>query len=221
MKIVVLAATGRAGRAILNELVDRGGHQVTAVARNLDKLPEQLPGTVARVGDDLSSADRLAQIIAGADAVVSAFGPASTDPRYTTDQSYTDQLVDVTERVIAAVRKAGVPCLIIVGGCGSLEFSPGVTVLDSGFWPAQYVPIAKSHVKAFAALRASDINWTYFSCPMSITPGERTGKFRLGGDELIKDADGKSRVSFEDYAVALVDELEKPAHERARFTIGY
>ncbi|MFT3801534.1 MAG: NAD(P)-dependent oxidoreductase [Burkholderiaceae bacterium] len=221
MKVVVLAATGRAGRTILNELVSRAGHQVTAVARNPGKLPEQLPDSVERVQDDLSSADRLARIIAGADAVVSAFGPASSDPRYATDQTYTDQLVDVTERVIAAVRKAGVPRLIVVGGCGSLEFSPGVTVLDSGFWPAQYVPIAKSHVKAFAALRASDINWTYFSCPMSITRGERTGKFRLGGDQLIKDAEGKSRVSFEDYAVALVDELERPAHQRARFTIGY
>ena len=127
----------------------------------------------------------------------------------------------MTERAIAAVRKAGVPRLVVVGGCGSLEFSPGVTVLDSGHWPAQYVPIAKSHVKAFAALRASGINWTYFSCPMSIAPGERTGKFVLGGDRLIKNADGKSQVSFEDYAVALVDELEKPAHEHARFTIGY
>lgn len=220
MNIVLLAATGRAGRTILNELISRG-HQVTAVARNLEKLPEQLPESVRRVQDDLGCADRMAQIIAGADAVVSAFGPSSSDPRYTSDQSYTDQLVSLTERAIAAVRKARVPRLIVVGGCGSLEFSPGVTVLDSGHWPQQYVPIARSHVKAFAALRASDINWTYFSCPMSITPGERTGKFRLGGDDLVKDAQGKSRVSFEDYAVALVDELEMPAHERARFTIGY
>ena len=220
MNVVLLAATGQAGRTILNELINRG-HQVTAVARNLEKLPEQLPQSVKRVQDDLSSADRIAEIIAGADAVVSAFGPSSSDPRYTSDQSYTDQLVSLTERAIAAVRKAGVTRLIVVGGCGSLEFSPGVTVLDSGHWPPQYVPIAKSHVKAFAALRASDINWTYFSCPMSITPGERTGKFRLGGDNLIKDAQGKSRVSFEDYAVALVNELEKPAHERARFTVGY
>ena len=220
MNIVLLAATGRAGRTILNELINRG-HQVTAVARNLDKLPAQLPEGVRRVQDDLGSTERMAEIIAGADAVVSAFGPSSSDPRYTSDQSYTDQVVSLTERAIAAVRKAGVPRLIVVGGCGSLEFSPGVTVLDSGHWPQQYVPIARSHVKAFAALRASDINWTYFSCPMSITPGERTGKFRLGGDDLVKDAQGKSRVSFEDYAVALVDELEEPAHERARFTIGY
>ncbi|WP_321908083.1 NAD(P)-dependent oxidoreductase [Burkholderia cepacia] len=220
MKVVLFAATGRAGSTILNELVSRG-HEVTAVARNLDKLPEQLPVTVKRVRDDLSDADRIAEFIAGADAVVSAYGPSSSDPRYTSDESYTDQLVSVTERLVEAVRKAGASRLIVVGGAGSLEFSPGVRVLDSGYWPQQYVPIATSHTKAFAALRASDINWTYFSPPMLIQPGERTGKFRLGGDNLIKDAEGKSRVSFEDYAVALVDELEKPAHERSRFTIGY
>lgn len=220
MHVVLLAATGRAGRTILQELIQRG-HRVTAVARSLDKLPGNLPENIKPVKDDLSNTDRIAEIIAGADVVVSAFGPSSSDPRYTSDESYTDQLVSVTERAIAAVRKAGVARLIVVGGCGSLEFSPGVTVLDSGHWPQQYVPIAKSHVKAFAALQASDINWTYFSCPMSITPGERTGKFVLGGDRLVKDAEGKSRVSFEDYAVALVDEIEQPAHERARFTIGY
>lgn len=216
MKVTLYAATGRAGRTILAELVNRG-HEVTAVARNPDKLPQN----VKHVSDDLSNVDRIVQIISGSDAVVSAYGPPSTDPRYTSDLSYTDQLVAVTERLISAVGKAGGPRLVVVGGCGSLEFSPGVTVLESGHWPKPYVPIATSHAKALAALKASDINWTYFSPPMSITPGERTGKFRLGGDSLIKDAEGKSRVSFEDYAVALVDELEKPAHERARFTIGY
>lgn len=220
MNVVLLAATGQAGSTILNELVNRG-HQITAVVRNLDKLPERLPDTVNAVRDDLSRVDRIAEIISGADAVVSAFGPPSSDPRYTSDVTYTDQLVSVTERLIAAVRTAGVSRLFVVGGCGSLQFSPGVTVLDSGYWPEPYVPIATSHMKAFAALKASDINWTYFSPPMLIQPGERTGTFRLGGDNLIMDDQGNSRVSFEDYAVALVDELEKPAHERTRFTIGY
>jgi len=216
MNIALLAATGRAGRTILDELVSRG-HQVTAVARNPDKLPEN----VKRVRDELSSVERIAEIISGADAVVSAYGPPRDDPRFTSTTDYTDQLVSVTERLIAAVRKAGVRRLIVVGGAGSLEFSPGVTVLKSGHWPQPFVPIATSHMKAFAALRASDINWTYFSPPILIEPGVRTGKFRLGGNDLIRDAEGKSRVSFEDYAVALVDELEKPAQERSRFTIGY
>jgi uncharacterized protein len=216
VKVVLYAATGQAGRCILDELVNRG-HEVTAVARNPDKLPQ----TVARIRDDLSSVERIVDTVLGAEAVVSAFGPPRDDPRFFSSQSYTDQLVSVTERLIAAVRKVSIPRLIVVGGCGSLEFSPGVTVLKSGHWPEKLVPIATSHMKALAALRASDINWTYFSPPMLIEPGVRTGKFRLGGERLIVDEGGKSSVSFEDYAVALVDELEKPAHERSRFTIGY
>ena len=154
MNVVLYAATGQAGRSILSELISRG-HQVTAVARNPDKLPR----SINRVRDDLSSVDQIAEIIAGADAVVSAFGPPKDDPRFFSDVNYTDQLASVTERLIAAVRKAGVPRLIVVGGCGSLEFLPGVTVLKSGHWPERLVPIATSHIKAFAALRASDINW--------------------------------------------------------------
>lgn len=220
MKVALLAATGQAGRTLLNELVSRG-HQVTAVARSLDRLPNPLPEGVIPVQDDLSSTERITEIIRGADAVVSAYGPPRDDARFTTDESYTDQLPAVVGRMIDAVGKADVPRLIVVGGAGSLWFSPGVTVLDSGYWPQPYVPIARSHVKAFAALKASNINWTYFSPPMIIQPGKRTGQFRLGGDDLIKDGQGSSRVSFEDYAVALADELERPAHERTRFTIGY
>lgn len=207
MIVVLYGATGRTGRRILNELVSRG-HQVTAVDLNPDKLPD----TVKRDRDDLSNVDRIVEIINGADAVVSAYGPPYDD---------SDQLIGVTERLIAAVGKADNPRLIVVGGCGSLEFSPGMTVLESDQWPKKLVPVAISHTKAFAALRASDINWTYFSPPMLLVPGVRTEKFRLGGDKLIIDEQGKSKISYEDYAVALVDELENPAHERSRFTIGY
>ncbi|RVU01187.1 NAD-dependent epimerase/dehydratase family protein [Novosphingobium umbonatum] len=216
MKVVVLAATGQAGRTILSELISRG-HEVVAVARS----PEKLPPSITAVQDDLSSADRIAEIIAGADAVVSAYGPPKDDKRFFSDEAYTDILATMAGRFVEAVRKAGVPRLVFVGGAGSLEFSPGVKVLDSGRWPEILFPIAKSHMKAFATLRESGINWTYFSPPMLIEPGVRTSKFRLGGDAAIFDENGKSWVSFEDYAVALVDELEKPTHERARFTIGY
>lgn len=216
MKVVVLAATGQAGRTILGELISRG-HEVLAVARH----PEKLPRSIQSIADDLGSADRLAQIIAGADAVVSAYGPPKDDPRFFSDVAYTDILATMAERFITALRKAGVPRLLFVGGAGSLEYAPGVSVLDSGHWPEMLFPIAKSHMKAFAALRASDINWTYFSPPMQIEPGVRTGKFRLGKDAVIFDAQGRNWISFEDYAIALVDELEAPAHERARFTIGY
>jgi len=127
----------------------------------------------------------------------------------------------VTERQIAAVKKAGKVRLIVVGGAASLEVAPGVTLLGSGHLPAQWVSIAASHEKALRMFEASDINWTYFSPAAFFEPGERTGKFRLGTNSLIVDSKGESRISLEDYAIALLDELEKPAHERGRFTIGY
>jgi len=220
MNIILYGATGRTGRVILTELVQRG-HHVTAIARNLARLPEPLPANVSPLRDDLSDIQRITEIISGADAVISAVGPASDDPRYTTDQDYTDQLVRVSERLIAAVDRAHVPRLIVVGGAGSLEYSPGVSVLDSEQWPEQYIPIARSHTKLLTALRASAINWTYFSPPITMMSGERTGQFRLGTEQLIRDAQGKSWISHQDYALALVDELETPVHERMRFTIGY
>lgn len=207
MRIVLIGATGRVGSTALAELISRG-HTVTGVTRH----PEKLPQTVTAVGDDLTDTGLIAQIIAGADAVVSAYAPPADDP---------EMLPAVVQRLITAAEQAGVPRLLVVGGCGSLEYEPGVLVVDSDAWPEPFAPIARSHMKALGALRASGINWTYFSPPISIQPGERTGVFRLGRDALVKDEDGTSSVSFEDYAVALVDELEHPAHERSRFTIGY
>ena len=127
----------------------------------------------------------------------------------------------MTERFIAAVQQAGVARLIVVGGAASLEVAPGVTLLASGHLPAQWLPIATSHAKALDLLKQSPINWTYFSPAAFFEPGARTGKFRIGKDELIANEQHESRISMEDYAIALVDELESPRHERARFTIGY
>jgi len=207
MKVVLYGATGSSGQRILQELTSRG-HQVTGVARNTSKLPS----TVTAVKDDLSNAETIASIIAGADVVVSAYAPP---------QDNTDALLGVTEREIAAVKKAGSARLIVVGGAGLLELAPGTTLIASGYLPEAYHPIAKSHEKALGLLKASDINWTYFSPAGYFEPGERTGKFRLGTTNLIANEKGESRISFEDYAVALVDEIEKPAHERGQLSIGY
>ena len=207
MKVVLYGASGNAGSRILQELQSRG-HQVVAAVRN----PEKLPAGTKSVRDDLSNVDRIAEIISGVDAVVSAYMPPPND---------TDQLVTVTSRLIEAVRKAGNPRLIVVGGAASLEVAPGLTLLASGHLPAPWIPIATSHAKALEALKASGIPWTYLSPAGFFEPGQRTGKFRLGKDQLITDARGDSRISFEDYAIALVDELEHPAHIRERFTIGY
>ena len=207
MKVVLYGATGNSGQRILQELTSRG-HHVTAVARDVSKLPP----TVTAVKNDLSSVEAIASIIAGADVVVSAYAPP---------QDNTDALVGVTEREIAAVKKAGAVRLIVVGGAGLLEVAPGVTLIASGYLPEAYLPIAKSHEKALGVLKASDINWTYFSPAGYFVPGERTGKFRLGTTNLIANEQGESRISFEDYAIALVDEIEKPAHERGQLSIGY
>jgi putative NADH-flavin reductase len=207
MKVALYGATGKAGSRIMKELTDRG-HQVTAVARNT----EGLPAGVERKRDDLSNVDAIAAIISGADAVVSAYAPPADD---------TDALIGVTERQIAAVKKAGGPRLIVVGGAGSLEVAPGVSLLASGHLPEAWIPIARSHERALRLLEASDINWTYLSPAAFFEPGQRTGHFRPGTKQLISNEKGESRISMEDYAIALVDELEKPAHERAQFTVGY
>ena len=207
MNVVLYGATGNSGQRILQELVSRG-HRVTAVARDTSKLP----ATVTAVQDDLNSVDKIASIIAGADVVISAYGPPPGD---------TDALLGVTEREIQAVKKAGKARLIVVGGAGLLEVAPGVSLIASGHLPKEYLPIATAHQKALEILEKSDVNWTYFSPAAFFVPGERTGKFRLGTTSLIADAKGDSRISFEDYAVALVDEIEKPAHERGQMSIGY
>jgi len=207
MNVVLYGATGRAGSRILTELQSRG-HGVTAVARTIAPLP----ATVKARQDDLSNVAAIASIIAGADAVISAYAPP---------QDNTDALIGVTERQIAAVKKAGNIRLLVVGGAGSLEVAPGVSLLASGHLPAEWIPIATSAAKSLELLKASDINWTYLSPAAFFEPGTRTGKFRLGTNDLVADAKGESRISMEDYAIALVDELEKPAHERSRFSIGY
>jgi uncharacterized protein len=207
MNVVLYGATGNSGQRILKELISRG-HHVTAVARDTSKVPS----TAKPVKDDLSSVEVIASIIAGADVVVSAYAPPPDN---------TDALLGVTERQIAAVKKAGTARLIVVGGAGLLEVAPGVTLIASGYLPEAYLPIAKSHEKALGILKASDINWTYFSPAGYFEAGARTSKFRLGTTNLIANEKGDSRISFEDYAVALVDEIERPAHERGQLSIGY
>jgi putative NADH-flavin reductase len=109
----------------------------------------------------------------------------------------------------------------MVGGAGSLEVAPGVQLVDSGHLPAEWKPIALAHREALNVLKASDLDWTSL-CPAAyFEPGARTGVFRLGRDELIANERGESRISMEDFAIALVDELERPAHSRQRFSIGY
>jgi len=216
MKVVLYGATGTIGTRILKELLSRG-HAVTAVARDPSKLAAQNNLTIEK--GDMLDADSIAKIAKGADVVISSYGPPSGPQG--PDPAKAGQLSEATRALIAGVKRAGAPRIIMVGGAGSLEVSPGLQIVDSPTFPDAYKPVALAHRDAFHILRASDLNWTYFSPAMMIQPGERTGKFRLGKDALVSDDKGNSAISAEDYAIALVDEVEQGRHTKQRFTIGY
>jgi uncharacterized protein len=209
MNVVLYSPTGMIGTRVLNELVSRG-HQVTAVARDPSKVTVH-PGVNAVKGDIFDTPDVAAKTV-GVDAVISAYGPGSGN---------VNDLLKATSSLIAGLDQSGTKRLIFVGGAGSLLVGPGVDLIDSGHLPAEYKDIAIAHRDAKKLLRESDLDWTYFSPPGFIQPGQRTGNFRLGTDTLITDDKGNSSISAEDYAIALVDELEHPQHVHEQFTIGY
>ena len=209
MNVVLYSATGMIGSRILKELISRG-HNVTAVVRDPSKVPA-LPGVTVLKGD-IFDADDIAAKATGADAVVSAYGPGTGD---------VNDMLKATRSLIAGLHKADSRRLIFVGGAGCLLVAPGVDLIDSGHLPEAYMAIAIAHRDALRLLSDSDLTWTYFSPAAFIQPGERTGKFRLGLTSLITDEKGNSSISAEDYAVALVDELEHPKHIHQQFTIGY
>jgi hypothetical protein len=209
MKVALYGATGNAGSRILKELVARG-HQVTAIVRDPARIPQPGPRVLVKQ-DNLSDPKKIAVAINGAEVVINAYASPQNDP---------NAIVGVTQRLIDAFGGSSAR-LIAVGGAGGLLVAPGVTLVDSGYMPEPYLPIAKAHIEVFNLLRASTIDWTYLAPAAYFTPGERTGKFRLGKDELIANAQQESRISMEDYAIALVDELEKPLHRRQRFSVGY
>jgi uncharacterized protein len=209
LKVILYGSTGKSGSVILKELVARS-HTVVAAARKPERV--QKLKDVTAVQDDLSNSAKITSIVKGADAVVSAYGPPADD---------TTQIISAMDRLVKGILEAGGPRLIVVGGAGSLFVAPGITLRESGHLPKVWIPIVDAHIQVLRNLKQSSIDWTYFSPAGYFEPGERTGKFRLGKDDLITDAQGNSRISFADYAIALVDELENPQHRRERFTIGY
>jgi uncharacterized protein len=209
MNVVLYSATGMIGSRILNELISRG-HCVTAVVRDPSKVPAH--PAVAVLKGDIFDADDVAAKVIGADAVISAYGPGAGD---------VNDLVKATRSLIAGLHKADTRRLIFVGGAGSLLIAPGTDLIDSGHLPEEYKAIAIAHRDALKLLNESDLLWTYFSPAAFIQPGQRTGKFRLGTTSLVADEKGNSSISAEDYAVALVDEIENPKHLRQQFTAAY
>ncbi len=203
MKIAVAGASGRAGSEITREL-SRRGHVVTAIARNPEKIAA-LPNVTPTKGNVLDQAG-LAKLWAGHDAAVSSVHFLASDPL----------------KLIGAAKDSRVGRYIVVGGAGSLEVAPGVKLVTTPGFPAQYKAEAEAGSAFLEQLRQErDLNWTFISPSALFIEGERTARFRLGTDQLLADANGKSWITFADYAIALADEIERPAHLRQRFTVGY
>ena len=203
MKIAVIGASGNAGSRISAELARRG-HSVTAIARNPEKITAQANVTPTR-GDVMDQAG-LARLLAGHDAAISSVHFLASDPA----------------KLIGAAKESKVGRYLVVGGAGSLEVAPGVRLVTTSGFPVAYKAEAEAGSAFLDLLRAEkELNWTFLSPSALFMAGERTGKFRLGIDQLLTAADGKSSISFEDFAVALADEIERPAHIRQRFTVGY
>jgi uncharacterized protein len=211
LKIALIGATGMIGSRIAAEAARRG-HQVTALARN----PERVPAGVANLKAakvDLLDAASVAAAVRGHDVVASAYAPPHDDVA---------TLTKATHALVEGVRAAGLKRLVIVGGAGSLEVAPGKQLVDTEGFPDAYKAVALAHREGFNHLRTlSDLDWTFFSPAALIAPGERTGTFRTGANTLIADAEGNSRISAEDYAVAFVDELEQGRFVRQIATVAY
>jgi putative NADH-flavin reductase len=202
-KIALIGATGRAGSQLLEEALRRG-HSVTAIARDTSKLSPR-PGVVSKSVDVLDAA-ALQAAVAGHDLVISA-AHFATIP---------------ASAVIGPVQAAGVKRLLVVGGAGSLLLPDGSRVIDAPDFPAEYKAEASAGAQFLEALRQEQqLDWSFLSPSALFVEGERTGSFRLGRDQLLVSAEGKSWISFADYAIALLDEIEQPAHSRQRFTVGY
>jgi putative NADH-flavin reductase len=202
MKVALIGASGTGGSRLLAEL-SRRGHQVTAIARHPENVAK-LPGVRARKGDVFDKAG-LVGLLRDHDAVISSVHFTASDPKL----------------LIEAVKESGVKRYFVVGGAGSLEVAPGVKLIDTPQFPAAYKAEATKGGEFLELLRQDkDLDWTFLSPSAVIGLGERTGKFRLGKDQLLTNDKGSS-ISWEDYAIAAIDELEKPAHIRERFTVGY
>jgi len=210
MKLFILGVTGSAGQAILQEALTRG-HTVTAAARETSYFHPVGKATVVKV-DALDA--NLAESIKGHDAVIVAVSGR---------KSGHDTLGKIAGNLLTALPAAGVSRLLWVGGAGSLEVAPGVRAVDTPQFPAAYRDEALGQAAALQVLRDAEtaVNWTYISPAAMIGPGGRSGKYRIGGDQLLTDGNGASTISWPDYAMAMLDEIDKNLHPKSRITVAY
>lgn len=212
MNIALIGATGFVGSAVLEELLRRQ-HQVTALARNPGKIAARDGLTVVQA--DAQDANQVAKAVAGHDALVNAYNPGWTVP------DIHDQFLVGTRAIYAGVKQACVKRLLVVGGAGSLFVAPGVQLVDTPNFPAEYKPGALAAREALNLIRGeTSLDWTFLSPPILLAPGERTGKYRLGTDAPLMNGEAPGGISVADLAVAIVDELENPRHVQQRFTVA-
>ncbi|UBD75356.1 NAD(P)-dependent oxidoreductase [Parabacteroides goldsteinii] len=214
-KIVIIGATGYVGSAILKEALGRG-HQVKAIVRDPSKLTLIHPHLKV-VGGSVIDTDFLSRELAKSDAVISAFNPGWSNP------NIYEETLEGYGSILCAVRNSGVHRFLMVGGAGSLLVAPGRQLMDEPDVPKKLLPGIRGMAKVYTDLLLPEksVDWVFLSPAANMAPGERTGKFRLGKDELIVDESGDSNISVEDFAVAMIDELEQEKHHQERFTLGY
>lgn len=214
-KVVLTGASGFVGSDILNEVLNRG-FEVTAVVRHPAKIKIQNENLkVVKV--DVSSLNEVAEVCKGADAVISAFNPGWSNP------NIYDETIKVYLTIVDGIKKAGINRFLMVGGAGSLFIAPGLRLMDSGEVPENILPGVKALGEFYLNFlkKEKKVDWVFFSPAADMRPGVRTGRYRLGKDDMIIDIVGNSHISVEDYAAAMIDELEHPKHHQERFTIGY
>jgi len=211
MKIAIIGASGNIGSRVMKEALSRG-HDVTGISRNTSKITEK-NSKLKLINCDIFNPSELVKHLENKDVVISAYAPAFEN---------VGQLVDATNTLIEVAKKAKVKHLIVVGGAGSLEVAHNALLLDSPQFPDAWRPIARAHKEALHLYESEkSLKWSYAHPAAVIEPGSRTGKFRLGSNQLLVDVQGNSKISIEDFAIALLDEAETPKHIHKRFVVAY
>ncbi|TLV02998.1 NAD(P)-dependent oxidoreductase [Dyadobacter luticola] len=217
MKVALIGATGFVGTALLTELTSRG-HQVTAIARNIDKIPTE-SGLVTPLSANVLDASEVASAVAGHDVVVSAYNPGWTNPNIYAE------FLQGAQAIQQGVKQSGVKRFLLVGGAGSLEVAPGVQLIDTPGFPEEYKPGANAAREYLNILKQeNDLDWTFVSPAIEMHPGtsgKRTGTYRTSLDTPVFNDHKRSILSVEDLAVAIVDEIEQPQFIKKRFTAAY
>lgn len=211
MELIVFGASGLLGTRLVAEARERG-HEVTAVARDASRLDDR-EGRVRVASADATDPESVAAVAAGHDVAISAV----------TQHEAPEMLVDAARGLLEGLARAGVPRLISVGGAGSLEVAPGRRLVDTPDFREEWKREALAAAEALEVFRQAEtpVEWSFVSPGALLAPGERTGRYRLGGDQLLVDDEGHSRISMEDFAIAILDEAETPRHPRRRFTAAY